>query len=239
MIALVEVIWNLISVRLWLTIAFIVVITHLLQAILFGVGLIIGDVGEFGDEMVSAIYNVINKVANEASKVEHGAKDFFTGHFNRLSHEGDYAKRIHLTVPPVLLQLAKLKKDIEHGGKSGIQRSFVEMMQLISHVKVCPALTYFQTISLSRWVINRLVDALIPGLCADGVSQNVLLIEFLFDGLPRLLGWIGTTGVILWLIFIEGWPLIRFGLMVIFQVILFVWMKFRRQTSWLGHFLVR
>ena len=230
LIALSEVAYNLFSVRLWISIAFVVIFTHLLRHILFGVGLIVGDVAEFSEKIVDAIFNIINTIANDASKAEHGVEDFFTGHFGRLSHEGDYAAHTHLTTPPVLSQLARLRKDIEKENKSSLGRSLVEMIQLIAHLRVCAALAYFRTITLSRWVINGLVDSLLPSLCNTDASEGVQVVLFLFDGLPRLLGWIGTTGVVLWLVLIEGWPLIRCGLLVVFEVVVFAWTKVKACT---------
>ena len=121
-----------------------------------------------------------------------------------MSHEGDYITRVHLTVPPVLSQLARLKEDIKNAKGSPVGQSLVQVIQLAGQVKACPALEYFRTISLSRWIINGLVDALLPELCTDETSEGVQVILFLFDGLPKLLGWIGTTGIVLWLVFIEG-----------------------------------
>lgn len=230
LIALGEVAYNLFSARLWISIALVIIFTHLLSRVLFGVGLIIGDVAEFSEKIVDVIFNIINTIANDASKVEHGVEDFFTGHFGRLSHEGDYAARTHLTTPPVLSQLARLRKDIGKPNKSSLDRSLVEMIQLIAHLRVCPALAYFRTITLSRWVINGFVDCLLPSLCNNDAPEGVQVVLFLFDGLPRLLGWIGTTGVVLWLVLIEGWPLIRFSLLVVFEVTLFAWSRVKACT---------
>ena len=133
-------------------------------------GLIIGTMAGFADDVVDALFDVINAVANTASKIGHGAKDFFTGHFSRLSHEGDYATHVHLTVPPVLSQLARLKSHIKHGGKSSIGRALAEMIQLMTSRNTCHTLGYFRTISLSRWIVNGLVDAVVPGLCVNETS---------------------------------------------------------------------
>ena len=234
MIAIGKVFYNLFSVRLWIGIVLVIAVTHTLKIILLEVGLIIGDVAGFGNKVVADIFDVINTVANGASKAEHGLEDLFTGHFSRLSHEGDYADRTHLTVPPVLSQLAGLKKDIQNTKESPVGRSLAELIRLVARIRACPALAYFRTISLSRWIINGLVDALLPGLCNNKISRDVQVVLFLFDGLPKLLGWIGTTGVLLWLVLIEGWPLIQWGLLVIFEAIVFVWIKGRECTRFLG-----
>ena len=233
MIALGKVLYNLFSARLWIAIAVVIVVTNLLKTLLLHVGLVIGDVAEFINEIVAVVFEVVNAVANEASKVGHGFKDFFTGHFKRLSHEGDYATRTHLTVPPILSQLASLKDHIDDTKESPVGQALAELIRLLARVRVCPSLAYFRTISLSRWIINGLVDALLPGLCENKVSRVIQVMLFLFDGLPRLLGWIGSTGVLLWLILIEGWPLIEWGLLVLFEVTVFAWIKVRDSLRFL------
>ena len=246
MIALGKVLYNLFSARLWIAIAVVIVVTNLLKTLLLHVGLVIGDVAEFINEIVAVVFEVVNAVANEASKIGHGFKDFVTGHFNRLSHEGDYATRTHLTVPPILSQLATLKDHIDDTKESPIGQALTELIRLLARVRVCPSLAYFRTISLSRWIINGLVDALLPGLCENKVSRTIQVMLFLFDGLPKLLGWIGSTGVLLWLILIEGWPLIEWGLLVLFEVTVFVWIKIRgslrflrnpsdKQSGWISY----
>ena len=214
-------VYNLFSVRLWLAIGIVFVVTQLSKTLLLGVGLAIGNVAEFSQEVVTVVHKVVNAIANGALKMAHGAEDFFTFHWNRLSHEGDYITRVHLTVPPVLSQLARLKDDIKNVKGSPVGQSLVQVIQLIGQVKTCPTLDYFRTISLSRWIINGLVDALLPELCTDETSEGVQVILFLFDGLPKLLGWIGTTGIVLWLVFIEGWPLIWWGVTVTFKMMVF------------------
>lgn len=217
-----ETIVNLSSPNLWLTIVYVVVVTQLLRVILFGVGLIIGETAGFFYHVVDVVFDLVNTVANDFSKAGHGIKDFFTGHFSRLSHEGDYATRVHLKVPPVLSQLAQLATDIKHGGKMPEGRALSIMLQMVAARKICPALAYFRTISLTRWIINGLVDAFLPELCKKDLSQPVLIVMFIFDALPIILGWIGTTGVILWLVVIKGWPLIRCNIKIVFDVLCFV-----------------
>lgn len=214
-----RVVYNLLSVRLWFAIICVVVVTHVVKNILFGLGLVIGDIAEFTEKVVATILDVINAIANGASKVEHGFQDFFTFHYDRLSHEGDYAAHIHLTPPPILSQLATLKRDIDQSRKWPLGQALVEMIQLVGQVPVCPTLAYFRRISLSRWVVNGIVDVSLPGLCRNGESKGVQVVMFIFDGLPELLGWIGTTGVVLWLVMVEGWPLIRWSLVAIFEIV--------------------
>lgn len=121
MIALGKVLYNLFSARLWIAIAVVIVVTNLLKTLLLHVGLVIGDVAEFINEIVAVVFEVVNAVANEASKIGHGFKDFFTGHFKRLSHEGDYATRTHLTVPRSCLNslVSRTTSTIQRNHRSG------------------------------------------------------------------------------------------------------------------------
>lgn len=223
-----ETLLNLASPSLWLAIFYVVVVTQLARVILFGVGLIIGETAAFFYRVVDVVFDLVNTVANDFSKFGHGAKDFFTGHFSRLSHEGDYATLVHLKVPPVLSQLAQLATDIEHADQMSMGRAFSIMLQTLAGIKICPALAYFRTISLTRWTINGLVDALTPGLCENDVSRPVLIVMFIFDALPVMLGWIGTSGVILWLVLVEGWPMIRWSIEIVYHVIRFIWTETRK-----------
>lgn len=236
-IAIGKVILNLASWKLWLGIGFVVVVTHLLQVVMFHVGLIISEMAGFGRDVVDAVFDVINTVANAFSKTSHGAEDFFTGHFSRLSHEGDYATRVHLKVPEVLSEMARLKTDIQYLGGMPIKNALSVMLRLMARQRICPTLDYFRTISLSRWIINGLADAVVPGLCESQMPRFVLIIVFLFDGLPVILGWIGTTGVVLWLVFIEGWPLIRCSIKIVFEVIWFIAMELRTHLTKTCHAL--
>lgn len=222
MISIGETILNLASPNLWLAIFYVVIVTHLARVILFGVGLIIGQTAAFFYRVVDVVFDLVNTVANDFSKFGHGAKDFFTGHFSRLSHEGDYATRVHLKVPPILSQLAQLATDIEHGDQMPMGRALSVMLQTLTGIKICPALAYFRTISLTRWTINGLVDALTPGLCESDLSRPVLIVMFIFDALPVMLGWIGTSGVILWLVVVEGWPMIRCSIKIFYHVMCFI-----------------
>ena len=210
-----------------MTIAYVVVVTRLLQVLLFGVGLIIGETAGFLYRVVDVVFDLVNTVANDFSKAGHGAKDFFTGHFSRLSHEGDYATRVHLKVPPILSQLAQLATDVKHGGNMPMRRALVVMLQMSTGIKMCRALAYFRSISLTRWIVGGLVDALAPDLCENDLSQAILIVIFIFDALPVILGWIGSTGIILWLIFIDGWPLIRCVIKFVFDALWFSWTELR------------
>ena len=218
-IAFAKVAWNLCSILLWIAIGVVFVVANVLKNILFGVGLAIGDVAEFSEKVVAVIFEVINVIANSASETAHGAKDFFTFHWSRLSHEGDYITRTDLQVPPVLSQLARLKTDIKKDKDSSIVKPLVQMIQLISHAEACPALDYFRTISHSRWTINGFVDVLLPELCTNSTPEGIQVVMFLFDGLPSILSWIGTTGIVLWIVFIECWPLVWFCIVLSFEIL--------------------
>lgn len=228
MISIGETLLNLASPNLWLAIFYVVIVTQLARVILSGVGLIIGETAEFFYRVVDVVFDLVNTVANDLSKFGHGAKDFFTGHFSRLSHEGDYATRVHLKVPPILSQLAQLATDIEHDGRMSMGRALSLMLQTLAGIKICPALAYFRTISLTRWTINGLVDALTPGLCENDVSRPVLIVMFIFDALPAILGWIGTSGVMLWLVVVEGWPIVRCSIEIFYHIIRFIWTEIRK-----------
>ena len=228
MISIGETLLNLASPNLWLAIFYVVLVTHLARVILSGVGLIIGESAAFFYRIVDVVFDLVNTVANDFSKFGHGAKDFFTGHFSRLSHEGDYATRVHLKVPPILSLLAQLATDIKHGDQMSMGRALSLMLQTLAGIKICPTLAYFRTISLTRWTINGLVDALTPSLCENDLSRPVLIVMFIFDALPVMLGWIGTYGVILWLVVVEGWPMIRCSIKIFYHVILFIWTEIRK-----------
>ena len=228
MISIGKTLLNLASPNLWLTIFYVVIVTQLARVILSGVGVIIGESAAFFYRVVDVVFALVNTVANDLSKFGHGAKDFFTGHFSRLSHEGDYATRVHLKVPPILSQLAQLATDIEHSDQMSMGRALSVMLQTLAGIKICPALAYFRTISLTRWTINGLVDVLTPGLCEDDLSKPVLILMFIFDALPVMLGWIGTSGVMLWLVVVEGWPMIRCSIEIVYHIIRFIWTEIRK-----------
>ena len=238
MISIGETLLNLASPNLWIAIFYVVIVTHLARVILSGVGLIIGETAAFFYHVVDVVFDLVNTVANGFSKVGHGAKDFFTGHFSRLSHEGDYATRVHLKVPPILSQLAQLATDIERGDQMSMGRALFLMLQTLAGIKICPALAYFRTISLTRWTISGLVDALTPGLCENDLSRPVLIVMFIFDALPVILGWIGTTGVILWLVVVKGWPVIRCSIKIFYHVIRFIWTEIRKLFASIGHCII-
>ena len=65
-IALGKVLYNLFSARLWIAIAVVIVVTNLLKILLLHVGLVIGDVAEFINEIVAVVFEVVNAVPNEA-----------------------------------------------------------------------------------------------------------------------------------------------------------------------------
>lgn len=236
MIAIAETIANLSSPNLWFTIAVVAIITRLLREVLFGVGLIIGETASFLKHQIEIVLDLVNTVANGFSKAEHGAKDFFTGHFSRLSHEGDYATRVHLEVPPIFSQLARLATDIKHGDMP-TRDALTVMLQMASGTKICPALSYFRTISLTRWIINGLVDALAPDLCQKNYPMPILIVLFIFDASPAILGWIGSTGIILWLVLIDGWPLIRCAIVIVFDLVRFALLELRNYTKSFCYYL--